>query len=469
MICSSHHLRLICFFFSPEFDHTCDVQETFYLAVPSYLGEDDDEIIGELVFYLEEPAGRINQNATELGKRFRKATGFMRGFKKKASAFYRDVAKKWGTVLRVACNEQSMIMRVSDFGGITASVTGKKHLETNISIVAMIGGTHSKEIIVEDSDSEDDSGGDADEDGNKSRSGIAFTKPTESHYGESIGCISLKISYCPPPKPSTEPTSTPIAITNEDTPNPPIICKRNRLNTVSCERVKYDVWSGTDLFKNDGFVNNMFGMVEEYYEGDPLGPITKSALDPPPVNCVRSIYGINVPTEVGAIYRKVPVVTVGDNVADSRYMLDKSARFPLATTLLYDNPDDTWSKTNLSTYKVTDGIVTETPKTLQNIPGKKEQRAVCGDGTVPYWNMVHALTWKNDIDELTVDELDGAVHRDIIGDERFFALLKRYCRVIDPRANAMMMMKSKYTLSSGIGGLSDMSLGSNPSNSDISS
>ena len=294
MFLSSSSFNL--FFFSPEFDHTCDVQETFYLAVPSYLGEDDDEIIGELVFYLEEPAGRINQNATELGKRFRKATGFMRGFKKKASAFYRDVAKKWGTVLRVACNEQSMIMRVSDFGGITASVTGKKHLETNISIVAMIGGTHSKEIIVEDSDSEDDSGGDADEDGNKSRSGIAFTKPTESHYGESIGCISLKISYCPPPKPSTEPTSTPIAITNEDTPNPPIICKRNRLNTVSCERVKYDVWSGTDLFKNDGFVNNMFGMVEEYYEGDPLGPITKSALDPPPVNCVRSIYGINVPT-----------------------------------------------------------------------------------------------------------------------------------------------------------------------------
>jgi hypothetical protein len=111
----------------------------------------------------------------------------------------------------------------------------------------------------------------------------------------------------------------------------------------------------------------------------------------------------------------------------------------------------------------------ETPRTLQNIPGKKEQRRVCGDGTVPYWNMVHALTWKTDIDELTVDELDGAVHRDIIGDERFFALLKRYCRVIDPRANAMMMMKSKYNASNGIGGLSDLSLGSHRSNSDSSS
>lgn len=205
------------------------------------------------------------------------------------------------------------------------------------------------------------------------------------------------------------------------------------MNTISSDRVEYDVWSGTDLFKNDGFVDTMFDMVEKYYEGDPLGPITKSALDTPPVNCIRSIYGINVPTEVGAIYRKVPVVTVGDNVADSRYMLDKSAMFPSDAEVLSDNRDDNmWAKSNLSSYKLQDGIVTETPMTLQNVPGHKEQRRVCGDGTVPYWNMVHALTWKDDVDELTVDELDGAVHRDIIADERFFALLKRYCRIVDP-------------------------------------
>jgi len=203
----------------------------------------------------------------------------------------------------------------------------------------------------------------------------------------------------------------------------------------------------------------MFGMVEKYYEGDPLGPITKSALDAPPVNCVRSIYGINVPTEVCTIYRKVPVVTIGDNVADSRYMVDKSASFPPAAKVLYDSHDP-WSKANLLSYKIHDGIVTETPMTLQNVPGEKEKRRVCGDGTVPYWNMVHALTWKDDVKVLTVDEVDGAVHRDIIADERFFALLKRYCRVVDPRANAMMMMKSDNQ-SAGIGGLSDLSLNSN--------
>lgn len=65
----------------------------------------------------------------------------MRGMKKKASAFYRNVAKKWGSVLRVACNESPMIVKVSDFvsdvDGV-ASVTGKYNLQTSISIVGYV-------------------------------------------------------------------------------------------------------------------------------------------------------------------------------------------------------------------------------------------------------------------------------------------------------------------------------------------
>ena len=74
-------------------------------------------------------------------------------------------------------------------------------------------------------------------------------------------------------------------------------------------------------------------------------------------------------------------------------------------------------------------------------------------GTVPYWNLVHALSWKDSVQELTVDELDGATHRGIMGDERLFALLKRYCKVIDPRANAMLMTRQTYSEAGGIGGL----------------
>jgi hypothetical protein len=101
------------------------------------LGDEDE--IGELIFYLEEPAGRIHQNASEFGKKFTKATTFLRGFKKKASEFYRNVAKKWGSVLRVACNESAMIIKVSDFvSDDIASVTGKYNLETTISIVGYV-------------------------------------------------------------------------------------------------------------------------------------------------------------------------------------------------------------------------------------------------------------------------------------------------------------------------------------------
>ena len=420
--------------------------ETFYMAVP-YLGDEDE--LGELIFYLEEPAGRINRNKTELGKRFGKATSWARGLKKKAAKFARDFAKKWGTVLRVAVCVRPMVLRVSDFDGVgtKSSVKGKYQLDTNIPIVGCIGGHESDEII-EYSDSED-------EDDNKDNSRCLGGKTTPSTE-ESIGSISLKLIYSPPPKSSsTETSTTPIAMINDDTPKPPILSKPNKLNTISFDRVEYDVWNGTDLYKADGFTEPMFDLVENLYEGDPIGPTKESALDAPPVNCVRSIYGINVPTEVGAIYRKVPVVTVGDMQADCRYMVDKSACFPPAAKVLYDNRDDPWSKLNLMTYKIDGGLIFETPKTLQNVPGETEQRRVCGDGTVPYWNMVHALTWKDKVDELTVDELDGAGHRPIVGDDRFFALLKRYCKVIDPRANAMMMMKQQTSKaeSGGIGGL----------------
>lgn len=292
-------------------------------------------------------------------------------------------------------------------------------------------------------------GADSDDDTASIRSDVEERRESEQ-YGESIGSLTLSIVYSPPPESNpTEPTSAPIAITNEDTPTPPIICKACKSNTISHVLINYDVWSGTDLFKHDGFVDNMFDVVNEYYEGDPIGPSTKSSLDAPPVNCVRSIYGINVPTEVGAIYRKVPVVTIGDNNADSRYMVDQQATFEDG------NIDFT------SQYDLNGGIIMETRNTLQNVPGKEEPRRCCGDGTVPYWNMAHAMTWKDEVDELTIDELEGAVHRDIIADERFFALLKRYCQVIDPRANAMLMMKGNYSGGQrrGISTLSRLSLG----------
>eukprot|EP00531_Pseudo-nitzschia_arenysensis_P006332 CAMPEP_0116134330 /NCGR_PEP_ID=MMETSP0329-20121206/10587_1 /TAXON_ID=697910 /ORGANISM="Pseudo-nitzschia arenysensis, Strain B593" /LENGTH=808 /DNA_ID=CAMNT_0003629031 /DNA_START=132 /DNA_END=2558 /DNA_ORIENTATION=- len=381
---------------------TVSFHETFYLAVP-FLGKKN--VLGELNIYLEEPGGRINLNRSKIGQFLRHATAWARCFKKKVSAFIRKTAKSLGTNLRVAENDRPLRLKVSDFEGGNGLHTedGKHILEKQVSIIESLG------------------------------------------ESMSIGSIALKLSYSPPLESTgTAISKTPIAMIHEGTIKPPIMCQRGASNAMSPMKIPYDVMNGTDMFQADGFVGPMFDLVENVYEGDPIGPTKESSLGAPPVNCVRSIYGINIPTEAGAIYRKVPVVTIGDNEADRRYMVDTTARFRLITAEHATNP-------NLLSHKIDGGIVYETPRTLQNIPGQTKQRRCCGDGTVPYWNMVHALSWKDDVETLTVDELPGAAHRGVVADERFFALLKRYCKVVDPRANAMMRMKEAMSNATSMG------------------
>jgi len=249
---------------------------------------------------------------------------------------------------------------------------------------------------------------------------------------QAIGSLSINLSYSPPPdfrkQPNTACTTKFAVASSEDISLPsPVVSRRRKYNTIHHDKVVYDSWHGKDLFDKDGFCSNTFHTYEEYYEKDPLGPVTKSAMDAPPVNCVRSIYGINVPTEISAVYRKNPVVIIGDSKADCRFMIDKSAAFPRTDI------DDPAVRAMMEGYQLKDGIVTETPETLQNVPGTTEQRRCCGDGTVPYWSLVHCLNWKDSIPIVTADELEGAVHRPILSDKRFHALLQKYCIVDDPR------------------------------------
>ena len=156
------------------------------------------------------------------------------------------------------------------------------------------------------------------------------------------------------------------------------------------------------------------------------------------------------------MYRHRPVVVVGDDMADSRYVLDTMATFPsLGDEVVQSNP---WAKHNLSDYKMNCGRILETPRTLQNVPGKLEQRRCCGDGTVPYWNLIHCLSWKESVPELSVDELDKAEHRGILADARFHALLKRYCLVKDPRASAMLQSQAhnRARMMRGAGGIGSL-------------
>ena len=248
---------------------TVSFNETFYLAVPN-LGKKEE--LGELFFYLEEPS-HLDLNKSALRKFFSDATVCARRYKKKVSAFIRKVSKKWGNVVRVAACDRPLRLRFSDFNGdgsscltrSTCLTSGKNIIDKTVPMITCSG------------------------------------------KRQLIGKISLKLCYSAPPKSTgTEVSKTPIAMINEGTPKPQLARYPYKMKSISfVDTVKYEVMNGTDLFKADGFVDNMFDLVEKVYEGDPLGPTKESSLDAPPVNCVRSIYGINIPTEAGAIYRCV--------------------------------------------------------------------------------------------------------------------------------------------------------------------
>ena len=96
--------------------------ETHYLAVP-YLEDEGD--LGNLVFYLEEPSGRLYENhQSEFRKQFRDATKWARSFKKGFTALYRSVAKKSGIILRVAVCEKPLVVKESLFYDSSASSVG---------------------------------------------------------------------------------------------------------------------------------------------------------------------------------------------------------------------------------------------------------------------------------------------------------------------------------------------------------
>eukprot|EP00548_Thalassiothrix_antarctica_P009308 CAMPEP_0194155560 /NCGR_PEP_ID=MMETSP0152-20130528/65073_1 /TAXON_ID=1049557 /ORGANISM="Thalassiothrix antarctica, Strain L6-D1" /LENGTH=165 /DNA_ID=CAMNT_0038862533 /DNA_START=258 /DNA_END=755 /DNA_ORIENTATION=- len=163
-------------------------------------------------------------------------------------------------------------------------------------------------------------------------------------------------------------------------------------------------------------------MVRDYYEDDPLGPRTTSALDAPPVKRVHAIYGINLKTEVCAIFRRRPYIVIGDDMADNRFIIDKE------TTKIEDGDNDM-----LNNYELNGGFLYETKKTVQKVindeDGEEVERTVSGDGTVPYWNLAHAKTWKADLEELTVNEIEGGEHRGILGMKAFHDCLRKYCMV----------------------------------------
>jgi hypothetical protein len=191
----------------------------------------------------------------------------------------------------------------------------------------------------------------------------------------------------------------------------------------------FDPASGLDMMYDEGLTNNI-QLIHDRYEKDPLGlgPRSRSASEAPPVRRVHAIYGVNVPTEVSAVYRRRPA-TVDEGAGGrlkSKFVLDPSATF-----------DRVWrigaNSLSVIPYELKGGIVYETPYTPQRITPSLDGKAskpswdtkqCCGDGTVPYWNLQHCETWRNKC-EVSVNEIEGAEHREILADPRLHDILKK--------------------------------------------
>jgi Lecithin:cholesterol acyltransferase len=445
---------------------TVSFDETFYIALPD-LG--CDEHLGDISFYLEEPAGSLYQNPSDFRQQMRQLTNWapVRHVKKKMTQWLRQKAKQWGFVLRVACSETPLHIQASHFkpSAIGTGIDDDKPVELvkEVSMCGSVGNGDTNEATAIRYDDYVPGTGDSAANvgtsfrikrGNMLHSDAAIG--TQPRKDQPLGTLQVRVRFCPPPASGKhQNAATPVAATTPgSTPIIPIQDKNDKIlsavtdlknaiqgNAIHTNAV-FDVWDGHELLKNDGFCGSSFKVLEDYYEADPLGPTTKSSAYAPPVKRVRSIYGINRPTEVCAVYRHRPVVVVGDDLADSRYVLDTQAIFPSENDNLVTN--NRWAQLNLRDYQMKNGLILETPSTLQNIPGRLEQRRCCGDGTVPYWNLIHCLTWGGSVPDLTIDELKGAEHRGILADARFHALLKQYCRVRDPRATALLYSKQKH-------------------------
>lgn len=200
-------------------------------------------------------------------------------------------------------------------------------------------------------------------------------------------------------KRSNKPICSPICQPGSDTPALPIESKGQR----------YQEYSGYDILEREG-VETTLKIIKEVYDGDKLLPRSLSSAEAPPVKRIHAIYGVNLPTEIGAVYSRQDTC-LSESKLESMYAPDSNA------TLGVDK--------KAPGYSLKGGILMETPATRQTVAGNRQ---VSGDGTVPYWSLQHCKTWHGPGHTVTVHELDKADHREILADARFHDALLKYVK-----------------------------------------
>jgi len=132
---------------------------------------------------------------------------------------------------------------------------------------------------------------------------------------------------------------------------------------------------------------------------------SECALQAPPVQRLYAIYGINLETELLYCYK--------ENKGKPGLLFDQTPNMSGIPT---------------QGFVLRDGIVYETPERKQaNFKLRTGlDTPCCGDGTVPYQSLSHAVHWRDSIPDIRIEEIDGAEHRAILNNKAFFKLLIEY-------------------------------------------
>lgn len=168
-------------------------------------------------------------------------------------------------------------------------------------------------------------------------------------------------------------------------------------NTTTTQTATYQGLSGHDLMYKEGLdMQRYLRAMKDCYDNDLIFQTSKA----PPVKRVHAVYGINIPTEVSAFYRQSDRCHSETEILP-KYELDPSPGIELQVN---NSKDVDGPK-----YQVDGYLLKEVPTSTQKT----------GDGTVPYWSLSSVQNWKDQVESITVHEMEQAEHRDILGSKAF--------------------------------------------------
>lgn len=244
------------------------------------------------------------------------------------------------------------------------------------------------------------------------RNDLKQSKCCRKDYGLDFSSINMNVRWIPPLDHCTTTSSEVSNFSELDDDR----LLNHLIDGLTCKEDKqeweYEPASGsTVLLEELGHDSSILNAVSKMYDTDPLLP--RELLKPPPVKIVKAIYGINLPTEVGAVYRRKRTLAERKDKIKSNFELDRKIKIPSEHGYILD-----------------DGIIFETKDTPQMIEVEERTVSCCGEGTVPYWSLQHIRNWK-DTCNVEITELDGASHREILSDRRFHEVLIDYVTTIE--------------------------------------